>query len=422
MTAIVTRVGAVLAAVGQRQWVMWIGFILLHGALSMLARFGSLGDVLVYYRPWSVAAVAYGNWPGIDTPWVYPVVAILPMLAPLVLGYTNYVLGWMLLVQLLNAAAFFLLLRQQRAIGTWVAGWWWLLFMGLLGSLSLTRLDSVVVPLSIAGLLFAVLYPTAAGILLSLATWIKVWPVFVLGAVFLGEPRWRLLRPGVIISIVVLVVALMFGTGLNVLSFASSQGTRGIEVGSPLATAWLWAAFAGNPETTVFYNDGIEAFEVYGPFSVEASTLLTGVLVLAVAAVVVLIVLAKRAGAGLAELVTVGSLALITANIVFNKVGSPQYMSMLIAPIVVALALGQRRFALPAMLAAVAAGLTQVVFPWFFDELLATEPLLLLVIGMRNVVVALLFAWSVRALWQLRARHAAEPELANVPAVWPFRA
>ena len=68
------------------------------------------------------------------------------------------------------------------------------------------------------------------------------------------------------------------------------------------------------------------------------------------------------------------SFALTAALIVFNKVGSPQFMTWLVAPIVLGLVLDRRRWRSVAVFALVVAALTQSVYPLTYDGLLLAAP------------------------------------------------
>ena len=64
------------------------------------------------------------GWVGIDEPWVYPALAAVPMLVSLLGGTAFYGTVWLVLMTLLDAAAFALLLRSRRGRGIAPAAWW----------------------------------------------------------------------------------------------------------------------------------------------------------------------------------------------------------------------------------------------------------------------------------------------------------
>ena len=97
---------------------------------------------------------------------------------------------------------------------------------------------------------------------------------------------------------------------------------------------------------------------------------------------------------------------------VFNKVGSPQYMLWL-APIVVGgLANGWRTWRLPATLMAIIAVATTVVFPLFYMPLIAGDPAAATVLGIRNLLLVVLLGWAV---WEIVRVAVTAPALAAHP-------
>ena len=84
--------------------------------------------------------------------------------------------------------------------------------------------------------------------------------------------------------------------------------------------------------------------------------------------------------------------------IVFDKVGSPQYMTWLAAPIAAALGLGLPGWRNTARWALVVAGVTQVVFPWLYPAITRGDVSGTVVLAARNVLLVVLLVWTVRAL------------------------
>jgi hypothetical protein len=121
------------------------------------------------------------------------------------------------------------------------------------------------------------------------------------------------------------------------------------------------------------------------------------------AAVAVLGGLAVRAGAPIARVLPTLSLALVLVLIAVNKVGSPQYLTWLIAPIVLGIAWRGRRFAVPAALALGLAALTHIVYPYLYGLLLSAWPPMVAILTVRNVGYLVLLGWCVAEL--LRARR-----------------
>lgn len=383
----------------RHSWALWPAFALVHlvlGLLCLHAPGQPLGDVTLVYAFWVERATEHGIVVGLDTPWVYPILALVPLLAAAAFGMANYAMTWLAMIVLLNAAAFALLVRRSVS-----AAWWWLGFLALLGPISLARIDAVTVPLALAGMLLALSRPHLAGVLLALATWIKVWPAALVAAALIAlRRRSRMLLAVAATTLAITLAALLLGGARYLLSFVTEQAGRGLQVEAPVATPWLWLALFRVPGAEVYYDRGILTYQVAGP-GVEATAVwMTPVLAVVVLAIAALGLRARWAGAECSWLLVVLSLALVTALIVVNKVGSPQFAAWLAVPVLAGLVLHPERFRPPAALALAIAGLTHVVYPYLYGWLLALDPLLLLVLGIRNALYLVLAGWAVRELWR----------------------
>ena len=409
---------------------VWAAFILVHlwlGLLNLYAPGLPLGDVTLVYRFWMDQALSAGYWVGIDGPWVYPLAALLPMLAAMVPGPEQYGSSWLSLVMLLDAVAFGFVTGWGRSRERIPVAWWWIAFLLLLGPIALARIDSVTVPLALVGCILLASRPTAAAVILAIAMWVKVWPAaIILAAITALRDRWRILGVVALVSGGIVAVALLLGSGGNVLSFITEQTGRGLQIESPVATPWLWQALAGSGGARVYYDQAILTYQVDGVGSEIAAEVMTPLLGLVVLGVVALGIRAARAGASAGDLLPPLSLALVTALIAINKVGSPQFIGWLAVPVVLGLATSAaghgRSFRAPAILVLVIAALTQVVYPYLYVYLLSLDPVLLGVLTVRNVLEFVLLGWAVRATVRSpsvpgAADAADEPWL---PSVWPF--
>jgi len=387
---------------------LWTGFVLVHGWLIWLclnAPGWPLGDVEGVYRPWAQLSVSGEAIVGIDTPFVYPIVALVPILLALAFGSASYALVWLGLVTLLNTAAFAVLLGigtapTRRRTGT---AWWWLAFLLLLGPIALARIDSITVPLVIIALLWLRTRPFWGVVLLTVATWVKVWPAAALAALVVVSPkRWRVALIAGITSAVIVAIALILGSGLNVLSFVSQQAGRGIQIESPIGTVWMWLAALRVPGNTVYYDFDILTFQIVGPGTDLAVILMTPMLVVAAGVVLLLGMLAHRRGASIETLLPPLVLALVLTMITINKVGSPQFISWIAAPIILGLVVSGARWSTPAVLGLVLAALTQLIYPYFYDGLLVPTVPMVMVLTLRNVLEFVLLGWS---LWAIATAH-----------------
>jgi len=405
---------------------IWWTFAALHAAVfvalgPLMLRGGAEGD-LPLYRTWATGALSEGRWPVMDFAWVYPAGALLPVVLPNVLGESLYQLVWLVLVTAANAASLWLLTDRGRRTVDAPAAWWWLLALFLLSPVAFLRLEAFSAPAVVAALLLLGTRPRVAGALLAAATWVKVWPAAVIAAaVVASRGRGAVVRSCLWVTLVV-VGAVALGGGLsNVDSFVTMQSDRALQLEAPLATPWLWMAMLGVRGASVYENVGLATREVMGPgdsWAVHGSTQTMGV-VMVVLVGLLAVAAAGRARAGRAQagragrdgrvatppgvaheprLVLLGALTLTVTLIVFNKVGSPQYV-LWIAPVVAAgLWTNPAVFRTPATITAWAAGLTTLVFPVLYLPLIDLHPVAVVVLGLRNALLVALFGWCVLRL------------------------
>jgi len=67
---------------------LWIGFLAVHLIISGLAldQGKGLGDVFLVYKPWAQLAAQGTQIMGVNSDWVYPFGAIVPIMLPLLFG------------------------------------------------------------------------------------------------------------------------------------------------------------------------------------------------------------------------------------------------------------------------------------------------------------------------------------------------
>ncbi|GAB2841547.1 hypothetical protein ACFQ0P_01275 [Microbacterium insulae] len=386
---------------------LWGAFVLVHLAVAWLGFVlpnNPMGDVTLVYEPWVRAAVEGGWVMGIAEDWVYPQLAMVPLvLAFGIHGLGGYLIAWAILVTALDALAFAMLVGRGRSIGRTAAAAFWLAFALLLGPVGMYRLDAITVPLAMAGVLWLVGRPLVASILLSVATWIKVWPAALLAAAVIAvRRRISVLAGAALVSALTLVAIFAAGGGAHAFGFVAGQTGRGLQLEAPVAGWYLWQAVAGVEGASVFYDVDILTFQVTGPGVDAVIAAMTPLLAVAVIAVAGLGALKAWRGASFASLFPPLALALVLVLIVFNKVGSPQFQTWLIAPIALGLVLDRRRWRAPAIVALGAALLTQLVYPLLYDRLIAADPLAATVLTLRNLLLVALLAWAVTAVASVR--------------------
>lgn len=375
-----------------------VGFLAVHVVLGVLcfviAPNQPAGDVTGVYRFWIDYWHTAGVLVGIDTAWVYPIGALPPMIVAGVLGDGPYLLLWLVLVAVLDAVALVLVARRGRGLA-----WWWLLCTALIGPVAVARIDGVALPFAVVGVLLLAERPAVAAVLLTVAAWVKVWPAAIVAAVLIVRRRIAsTISAAALTSAVIIGLALLAGARGTVFSFVSEQASRGIQVESPVALPWLWSAALGDQGVGVYYDTDILTFQIRGTGVQAVAAVMTPVLVIGVLVLVLLALLARLRRAADEEVLAVTALGFVSALIALNKVGSPQYLTWYVAPVLLGLLVAPRRFRLPAVLVLVAAGLTQLIYPWYYGGVTAPEPVVIGVLTARNAIEVVLFVWCLVVL------------------------
>jgi hypothetical protein len=398
---------------------LWAGFVVAHLWLGLLALYAPgqpIGDVTSVYKFWIVDYAFEGHgWVGIDTVWVYPILAIVPMIAAAALGPDLYASTWLSLVMVVNAIVFAVMLTMGRRLGVSHAGWWWLGFLVALGPVAVGRIDSITVPLALLGMLLVITRPMLGGVLLTVAAWTKAWPAALVAAVVIVlRDRGRVIVGAAATTAIVLVVALALGAGQNLFSFITQQTGRGLQIESVIATPWMWDATLGPGHSQVYYDTAILTFQLRGDGVQSAAAVATPLLALAALVLLGLGILATRSGRTPGEVLPPLVLAITLAMIIFNKVGSPQFVTWLAVPIVFGLLTAAsgtgRSFRVPAVFGVAIALLTQSFYPYLYHELLGVPKLaMVLLLTGRNLLYVTLFAWAIVALVSVVRRPLIEP-------------
>jgi hypothetical protein len=389
--------------------VLWIAFAVVHIVVAVLGFVWPnqpMGDVTNVYDPWSTWAIEGRAIVGITESWVYPQLALVPLvLAQGLALIAGYEVAWAILATLGDALAFALLVGAGRSAGRRAAAWFWLAFIVLLGPVGMYRLDAITVPLALAGCLWLLGRPWLGSILLAVATWIKVWPAALLAAAVIAlRRRLAVVGGAVVVSVLALVVVVAAGGGAHAFGFITDQTDRGLQLEAPVSAWYVWGAVLGVPGSFIYYDQDLLTYQVAGPGVDAVIAVMTPLLVVAVLAVAMLGVYRAWRGAGFAWLFPSLALALVLALILFNKVGSPQYMTWLIPPLAVGLVIDRRRWGGPAALGLVIALVTHAVYPLMYGELLGAQPFAAALLTARNALVAVLLVWAVVRLARLPRR------------------
>ncbi|WP_165801254.1 glycosyltransferase family 87 protein [Microbacterium testaceum] len=391
-----------------------IAFVAVHvvvGWLGYQQPNEPMGDVYLVYEPWSRCALFGGvdassctrsvawEWPGVTEKWIYPQLAFLPMTFAWAFAWAvGYTPAWAITVSLFNLVAFVILVGQGRSRGRVLAAWFWLLAILLIGPVGLYRIDGITVPFAILGGIWMLRRPFVASVLLSVAVWMKVWPAAILAAGLVAiRRRLALVWGAVAVSVLTIIPVVSLGGAPYVFGFVGDQTSRGIQMEAPVGGLYMFLAAFYVPGSEVYYDGDVLTFQVTGPGAEALIAAMTPIMLLTMVGVAIVGVHKLRRGATFVSLFPPLSLALVTAFIALNKVGSPQYYVWLFAPVVVGLMIDRRRWYAFAGMTLVIAGLTQWMYPLLYDGLMATHPnpFPVTVLEVRNVLALVLLVWAV---------------------------
>ena len=224
--------------------------------------------------------------------------------------------------------------------------------------------------------------------------------------------RWRIVATAAIVSAGIVAVALLLGSGQNVLSFITEQTGRGLQVEAPVTTIWLWRALAGELDTFVYFDMRILTYQVQGDGTelrrraddAPAARRGRGGGRRARLPVAAPGCAARRPAARARARTGHGASSRSTRS------GSPQFASWLAVPIVLGIATHiagtGRSFRTPGAIVLVIAGLTQLIYPYLYDELLNLNVLMVIALTARNLLYFVLLGLGDP---RGRSRHRAPP-------------
>lgn len=326
------------------------------------------------------------------------------------------------MISALNLLAVGKLTRWGKNSQAIPAALWWIGFTALLGWLGFARVDGFTAPVVVIALCLGVASPFWASVILSAATWAKVWPAAVLLALFtVVKNRLQVVLAGLLVTALIVAAAMSMGTTSRLLDFLLQQGDRGMQLEATFTTPWLWMSVFNVGGAHMYMNQDINSMQVDGPGTELMSVLMQPLLILAALLVAGLIFRALHVGklnggADRTELLLLGSLALATAFVVFNKVGSPQFMVWLSPAVAVGLSVNFKAWRVPATLLIAIGALTFVVYPLFYDALSHNNPFMAGVLTLRNLFLIVLFIWALKELFSMCRPAKARATVRTAPA------
>ena len=400
----------------MRTLVLWCAFLLVHVLVAVagwLYPSQPMGDVVLVYEPWSSAALSGGPIVGVTETWVYPQLALVPMLlakilsVPLIaaMGVSEaYLIAWAVLVIVLDAIAFSVLIGRSPSQPRRAAAWFWIAALLLLGPIALYRIDAITVPIAVVAGLWVTRRPAVAAALLTIGAWIKIWPgALLLAAVVAARSRMRILLTAAAVSASIIALLFLFGADVEIFGFLTEQTGRGLQIEAVAATPFLWLAAVGSAR--IEYSFEILTFQIAADGADAVGAVLTPLMAVLVIVITVIGALKATRGAAFPRLFPPLALSLVTTLIVLNKVGSPQFQTWLIAPVLLWLVLDRTRATAPALIVLALCALTCLVYPLNYDALLRAEILPVAILTLRNVLLVVALVVGIRALVRVPAHR-----------------
>ena len=353
------------------------------------------GDLSIY-EYWAYLVENGAGIYGFETEWVYPALAFVPIWFAGVANFVSYEISWLVLVFLLNTAAALVLVQRTSITNPFTgtqASWAFLLALVFLGPVSVSRIDSVSAALAIFGLVAIDRKSTGiAAAFFTVAGWIKIWPIALFAALLVAiEKRIQAIKFAAAITAGIVVVGIFSG-GDKIFSFVLQQQERGIQIESVMATPWIW--LARFDKASIFFDNQVLTNQVAGEFVEEVSSVANFLLFTALGVTLLIALRAIRSGHNRIEVFAIASVAGVLDLIVFNKVGSPQFMIWLAVPLITLVYFGIRLVKPALFTGAIILLLTQLVYPVFYIELLGLELLPLWLISIRNALLVVLLIWA----------------------------
>lgn len=377
------------ASIGWLAAVLWIATRVI--VLALAAKFpGATGDVTYYF-----AGITQPDGQSLTE---YPLLGLLPiwLASHLPLFYPDHALIAFVCVMLAYDAAFFafLLSRTNCVRNRVLAASFWLVFPITVGPVFVYRLD--VFPAVVVGLgLWALAtHPRIAGALFAVATWIKIWPGILAATCITSwrNPTWlkRFVAFGLTLVSIGICTALLTSPS-RVFSPLVYQQDRGLQIESLAATFLLYRAHTTAQDRYSITYAASKSFEITGPgveFALQMTSI--GMVLLVAACCVWALVIFVKGGSRLPEPSYV-ILSIVLLLIVVNKVFSPQYIIWLGPILAVMLLRAPQRVTIGFAIATlITAGLSQFIYPLYYDDLLilhgSQSPVVILLV-MRNMII-----------------------------------
>ncbi len=396
---------AKVKALPRNFWFILLGALVAQMILILLgtASGDPFGDVRYTYDAWVNDMMQHHYLLGINTPWVYPFVAELPLWLAHFAWPLDFMTGWFIVVVNLNMLLIAYLLGWGRKTERFKAAWFLIACIFLCGPVSIGRLEVFSMALSVfAAVSYLNERESLSMQLFNAATWIKVSPLAALASGFVvSDKKKRFVLHLLIGTVAILVIGLLLGGNQSMFSFVGMQSGRGIQVESSIAIIWLVQILFGISGSKIYYDGQILTFQVSGFGVTEIASIMTLVQFGALAITIWLGFRAKKQGADKNTLFAWMFLTATLDLLVFNKVGSPQYELWLVGAAFVGILFGTRNWKFVTYLTILTSGLSWLIFPIYYGDLLDGKPLGVGLLILRNLGVIAVLVYSNRQLIKL---------------------
>lgn len=398
----------------ENLWLLLIGGLFAHIWLVYFGLHGTgtpMGDILFAYQPWVQFMLDSHKLLGINADWVYPYPAMIPMWASALLNPNDFQAGWLTIITALDLVVIAMIAnfgrRDENTSSRFAAAWFWLFFLVALGPVSISRVDAFSAVIALFGVLaMAKRKLNASTAWFTVGAAMKIWPAGILiTAMASSKFRLRILRAAAITGAAVIAIGLLLGGNASLFSFLTNQADRGIQIEAPIATAFVWSWILGLSNNNIYYDNLMMTFQVAGQSVLTVAFLMSIAMAIAIAITAWLTWRAAKAGAKFQTIMPVAVLTATLDLIVFNKVGSPQFVTWLAVPVILGVLYRVENWRLPMIAVVFIAMLTNLVYPVFYDDILKGSASAWLVLTVRNLVYVALLVWANLRLSSLAKRQ-----------------
>jgi hypothetical protein len=291
--------------------------------------------------------------------------------------------------------------------------WLWVVSGAALGPILWLRYDLIVSFLVLMAVVLRDRRPIVSGSLLGLAILLKLWPVVVAAAIFVGVQRlrWTVAAVGTVAAGV--VIDLVSSGWESLTAPIRYQLDRGIQIES-LPGSWTLIRRSGEDPEQVWEF----AFRSYQLRQDADGLALVGSALLLVVIVGVLLRVWNESPSPSVGTRATGTALVVVSAVTFNTVLSPQYVTWFLPLVALAVSVMPRPAPTSATTVAVAL-LTQLTYPWLYREVVYLQPAGLAVLAARNVLLVVLVGILALSLAKTSSSQTGNETLAATPGGGP---